>query len=150
MLDDVERRSLLVEPAREDALPATLRVAHVELDEGAGQSLHFPRRRGLAGAKPDDRIPHPDRLAGLERDRARDAVALVQEAEHRHPLRHRSRAGRDGGDGLRNIDGPRLADRLPIDVFLLLGAPVAADERAESEEKGAGPEPHAWSGVQAS
>jgi hypothetical protein len=143
MLDDVERRSLLVEPSRKDPLPAALRIADVELDEGSGQSLHLPGRGRLAGAQPDDRVAHAHRLAGLERDRARDAVALVDEPEHRHPLRHRSRAGSDGGDGLRDVDRPGLADRLPVTGAGLLCAPIAAGERGQSEESGAEGEPHA-------
>jgi hypothetical protein len=150
VLDDVERRRFLVEPSRKDPLPAPLRVADVELDEGSGQGLHLPGRGRLAGAKPDDRIAHPNRLARLERDRAGDAVALVEEPEHGDPLRHRSGARSHGGDGLRDVDGPRLADRLPVAPTGLLGAPVAAGERGQGEESGAERKPHAWSGVHAS
>jgi hypothetical protein len=137
MLDQVERRSLLVEPAREDSLPAPLRVADVELDEGAGQGLDLPGRRRLAGAQPNDRVADPHRLAGLERDRAGDAVALVEEAEHRHPLRHRSGSRRDRGNGLRDVDGARLADRLPVAAGAGFGAPIAAAERGRKDEDGA-------------
>jgi hypothetical protein len=150
MLDDVERGSLLVEPAREHSLPAALRIADVELDEGPGQRLHLPGRGRLAGAQPDDRVPDPDRLAGLEGDRPRNAVALVEQPDDGHPLRHRSGPRRDGGHGLRDVDGPRLPDRLGVARRLLLGAPVAAGERGRKDEDGAELEPHAWSGVQAS
>jgi hypothetical protein len=150
MLDDVERRRFLVEPSREDALPPPLRVADVELDEGAGELLNLPRRRRLARPKANDRVADPNRLARLEGQRARDTVALVEEAEHRDPLRHRGRAGGDARDGLRNVDGLRLARRLAITRLLLLHAPVAADQRGQSDESGAEREPHAWSGVHAS
>ncbi len=148
MLDDVERRSLLVEPAREDPLPAALGIADVELDEGARQRLHLPGRGRLAGAQPDDRIPHPDRLAGLEGQRARDPVALVEKPDHGHPLRHRSRPRRSGRNGLRNVDGARLADGLPVALGLLLGAAAAPGQRGGEDENGA--QPHPRSGVQAS
>jgi hypothetical protein len=150
MLDDVEGGRLLVEPAREDALPAALRVAHVELDERPGQRLDLPGRRGLAGAQPDDRVPDPDGLARLEGERARDSVALVEKPEHRHALGHRSRPGSDGGHGLGDVDGPRLSDRLPVALGFLFGAPVAAGERGREDENRAERKPHAWSGVQAS
>ena len=121
VLDDVERRRLLVEPAREDPLPAPLRIAHVELDEGAGQLLHLPGRGGLAGAQADRsrrRSAPPGRASG--RSVAGYAVALVEEAEHRDPLRHRRRPRRHRGDGLRDVDGPRLAGRLPVARAVLL------------------------------
>jgi hypothetical protein len=125
MLDDVERRRFLVEPAREDPLPPALRIANVELDERPGQRLHLPRRRRLAGAKPEYRIPHPHGLAGREGDRSRYSVALVEKADHRDPLRHRGGSGGDRRDRLRNVDRPRLADGLAVAPALLLGASVA-------------------------
>jgi hypothetical protein len=143
VLDDVERRRLLVEPARKDPLPAPLGIAHVELDEGAGQRLHLPRRASLAGAQANDRIADAHRLARPERDRTGDAIALVEKAEHRHPLRHGGRPGRHRGHGLRDVDRARLSDGLAVDAGFLLGVPVAAGERGESEENGAGREPHA-------
>jgi hypothetical protein len=150
MLDDVERRGLLVEPAREDPLPPALRVADVELDESPGQRLHLPGRGRLAGAKPDDRVAHPNRLARLESDRPRNAVALVEKPEDGHALGHRSRPRRHRGHGLRDVDGARLADRLPIARGLLFGALATAGERDREDDNGAEREPHAWSGVHAS
>jgi hypothetical protein len=150
VLDEVERRRFLVEPAREDALPTSLRVADVELDEGAGQLLHLPGRAGLAGAQPHHRIPDPHRLSRLQREVAGDAVALVEEAEHRHALRHRRRPGRDRGHGLRYVDRPGLAGRLAVARLLVFAAATAAGEGGEGEKGGAGREPHARSGVQAS
>jgi len=150
VLDEVQRRRFLVEPAGEDPLPPPLRVPDAELDEGAGQLLNLPRRCGLAGAQAHRRIADPNRLAGLEGEVAGDAVALVEEAEHRHALGHRSRAGRDRGDGLRDVDGAGLARGLTVGPRLIRCAPVAAGERGEGEQGGAELEPHALSGVQAS
>ena len=150
MLDDVERRSLLVQPAREDPLPAALRVADVELDEGAGQLLNLPGGRRLAGAEPDDRVADPDRLARLQGQRAGDSVALVEQAEHGDTLRHRSGARGDRGDGLRNVDRARLAPRLAVAVGIGAGAAAAGAEGGEKDEGGAEREPHARSGVHAS
>ena len=54
VLDDVERRRFLVEPAREHPAPAFVRPLHVELDERAGQLLILPTARSSrtrAGAR---------------------------------------------------------------------------------------------------
>ncbi|KTT69671.1 hypothetical protein NS334_14265 [Sphingomonas endophytica] len=69
--------------------------AHVQLHEGAGQRFRLPRRGPFAGAQPDDRIVDPHRLSGLQRDVARDAVALVEQPDDRDALRHRGRSGVD-------------------------------------------------------
>jgi hypothetical protein len=150
VLDDVQRRSLLVQPAREDPLPAPLRVLDVELDEGSGQLLDLPGRRRFAGSKPDDRVADAHRLTRLQGQRARDAVALVEEAEHRDPLGHRSRPGGHCGDGLRNVDRARLADGLAVATRIAAAAAVAAREGDRKHDRGAEREPHAWSGVHAS
>jgi hypothetical protein len=60
VLDDVERRRLLVEPAREAAAEVAVSVADEDLDEGAGQLLSLPRRGRLAGAQPDDDVLDPE------------------------------------------------------------------------------------------
>jgi hypothetical protein len=79
VLDDVEPGRFLVEPAREDPLEAPLRVGDVDLHEGAGQLLDLPVRGRLAGAQANDDVAQAHRLAGLELDRAGNAVALVEE-----------------------------------------------------------------------
>jgi hypothetical protein len=151
VFDDVERGRFLVEPAGEDALDLPLGVADVELEEGAGQRLHFPRRGRLAGAKADDHVAGPYRLPRLQREFAGNAVALVEQADDRHPIGHRRGSGRERGDGLRHVDGLRLGFVLGI-----AGAPRAAlftSARREREQGGTGARqrpPHAWSGVQAS
>jgi hypothetical protein len=150
VLDDVERRRFLVQPARKDSLPSPLRIADVELDEGAGKRLNLPGRGRLAGPEPNDGVADANRLARLQGQVPGDSVALVEQSEHRHPLRHRGRPGGDGGDGLRDVDRPRLADGLAIAAGRLFGAPAAAGEGGDGEESGAEREPHAWSGVQAS
>lgn len=130
VLDDVQRGRFLVEPAGEDALELSLDIAHVHLDEGARQLLYLPRRRRLAGPQPNDDIVDPDGLPRLQRQVAREPVALVEKAEHRHPLGHGRRAGRHFRDRLRNIDGLRF--RLPFRRLLALGnAPAAGCEQRE-------------------
>jgi hypothetical protein len=120
------------------------------LDEGTGQGLHLPRRRRLAGAKTDDGVADLHRLAGLQGQRTGNAVALVEQAQHRHALGHRSRPGGDRGDRLGDVDRARLGRRLAVGGRLLLGAPAAAGRNGQSEENGAERGFHAWSGVHAS
>jgi hypothetical protein len=151
VLDDVERRRFLVQPAGEGAVELPARVADVELDERAGQLLRLPRRGGLAGAQADDDVADPDRLARLQGQLLRNTVALVEQAENGDPLRHRRRPRRFGRHGLRNIDGPRLGGRLVV----ALGAAAALAATGQGEpgcdegEERPQRRPHAWSGVQA-
>jgi hypothetical protein len=151
MLDDVERRSLLVEPARKDPVEAPVRISHVELDEGPGQPLNLPGRARLAGPQPNHDVADPFRLAGLHLEVPRDAVALVEKADHRDSLRHRSRSRSDRGDGLVDVDGARLG------LGLLVGGvgaflPVAAlqcDQAGSGETEAAIGRVHSCPGVQA-
>ena len=78
-------------------MPSLVWPLHVELEEGAGQLLQLPGRGRLAGAQPDDRVADPDRLAGPHGEIADDAVALVEQPNHRDPLRHRRDLGGIGG-----------------------------------------------------
>jgi hypothetical protein len=120
VLDDVDRRRLFVEPARENPLELPLRVSDVELDKGAGELLYLPGGARLAGAEPDDDVPRPQHLAGLHRKVARDAVALVEKADDGDALRHRRGARRHSGDRLRNVHrlGFLLGLRLLLGLWL--------------------------------
>jgi hypothetical protein len=155
MLDDVERRRLLVQPPGKDPVELALRVSHVELDEGAGQLLRLPRRRRLAGSKVDDDVARSHRLARFHRQRLGYSVALVEQPEDGDALRHRSRARRLGGDVLGDVDGGRVARRLAVALRRIRGAAFVAPrhgrQRGGGGEQGRpGHGPHPWSGVQAS
>jgi hypothetical protein len=89
VLDDVERRRFLVDPAREHPPPLLVGPLHFELKERAGQLLILPGRRCLARLEADDRILQPHRLARLESQVADDPVSLVEKPDHRDPLGHR-------------------------------------------------------------
>jgi hypothetical protein len=121
------------------------------LDERAGEPLRLPRGGGLAGAQPDDRVADPHRLAGLQGEVLREAVALVEEAEHRDPLAHRRRAGDLGGHRLRYVDRLRAAIAARA---ALAAAALAAGGKGEQCRKGEDERPHRaphpCSGVQAS
>jgi hypothetical protein len=88
VLDHVERRRFLVEPAGEDASPLPVRSLDVDLHESAGQLFLFPRRRCLAGAQAHDHVLPARRLAGVKRDILHNPVPLVEDAKHRDALRH--------------------------------------------------------------
>jgi hypothetical protein len=97
VLDHVERGRLAVQPAREDTLELVLQVAHVHLHERTGERLRLPGRRCLAGLDADDDVFDAPSLAGAQPQLPFDAVALVEDAEHRHALGHRRGARRQFG-----------------------------------------------------
>jgi hypothetical protein len=148
VLDSVEPRGFLVEPAREDP-PEGLRarIADVDLDEGAGQLLHLPGGGRLAGAQPDDDVAGADRLARMQREFAHLAVALVEQAQHRDALRHRRGPRRLLGDRLGHVHG---LDLLLILLILLdralRRAGAEGEQGRESWDRAAAG--HAQSGVQ--
>jgi hypothetical protein len=141
VLDRVECRRFLVQPAREDAIPFAVGPLHVELDERASQLFRLPRSGHFARAQPDDHILPPRRLAGMERDVLLDPVALVEDAEHRDALRHRGDAGLSAVGG-----GPRADGTGGV---LLLPA-AAARREGERKHDGRGRSSHAYSGIHGS
>jgi hypothetical protein len=152
VLDRVERRRLLVEPAGKDAPELAVRTAHVQLDEGAGQLLNLPGRGGLAGAQPHDRVADPDRLARPQGEVPRLAVTLVEEADDSDPLRHRRRAGRELVHGLRYVDRLLVLDvGIALPVAVVGAAGRAGGEREHHRETRADhpAKHHVQSGVQA-
>jgi hypothetical protein len=142
VLDDVQRRRLLVNPAGEDPLPAFVGALDIELDKGARQLLGFPRCRGLAGAQPDNRVLDPHRPAGTQNDVADDPVALVEKTEHRHALCH-------GGDAGQIVRGLRQADGACRRLAALLGVALAArgGKQGQRQDYRCG-NAHAQSGIQ--
>jgi hypothetical protein len=92
MLDDVERRRFLVQPAREDPLPLLVRLLHVELNERTGELLFLPWRRRLAGAQANDRVFPAHRLTRMQRNALDNPVPLVEDPENGDTLRHRRHA----------------------------------------------------------
>jgi hypothetical protein len=142
MLDDVERRRFLVNPAGEHPFPALVGLVDVELDEGSRQLLLFPRRGLLARAQADDRVLPADRLAGPKGHVLDDPVALVENSQHRDPLRHRSHAALPGrGHGHVCV---RRGRRIP-----LLRTLAAAGKRKPDQQRYGEPG-HAYSGIQGS
>lgn len=154
MLDRVERRRLLVQPSGKDPLELILRIADVELDECAGELLLLPGGARLAGPQAHDHLADAKRLSRLHFQVSGNAVAFVEQADHRDPLRHRGRPRRDGGDRLRNIDGFRLglglAVALPLRSIPWIAA--AGGEKDQDAQDGGGAQRrlHARSGVHAS
>jgi hypothetical protein len=141
VLDHVERRTFLVEPAREDPVPLLVGPLDVDLHERAGQLVDFPWGGRLAGAQPHDDVLHPDRLARLKRQVLDDAVALVEQAEHGDAVLHWRHARLLGGRAW-HFDGDGIA------LGRLVVAAIAGGKgrRCRQEEGGA---LHYSSGVQA-
>lgn len=98
MLDDVQRRAFLVQPAGKGATPFFIAAAHGELDKGAGKLLLLPWRSAFARAQADHRIADAKRLPRLHRQIAADAITFVEEADHGDPLSHRRAARVDRDD----------------------------------------------------
>jgi hypothetical protein len=73
------------------------------LDEGAGEFFLFPWRGCFARAKTHDHVFPANRLAGVKGDVLDDAVPLVEDCEHRHPLTHRSNSGLADSDWHRAV-----------------------------------------------
>ena len=121
MLDDIQRRRLLVEPAREDPPPALVGLFDVELDERPGERRTFPRRSRFACAQADDDVADAQGLAGLHGQVADDAVALVEQADHCDALGHRGLA-----DILQYRSVTRIDHRA---AFVGLGRAVTAREQ---------------------
>jgi hypothetical protein len=142
MLDYVERRGFLVEPTREGALPALVGLLHVELDERAGQLLVFPRRRRLASTKAHDHVLPSHRLTGVKRNILDDPVALVEDSEHRDPLRHRRHAALA-------VRGRGRLPRRGQRRVLLLRALAARGERERGKQRSS-EDAHVYSGIQGS
>jgi hypothetical protein len=142
MLDDVQRRRFLVEPAGEDPAPLLVGPLHVDLDEGAGQLFGLPRRGRLACAQPHDHVFPPHGLARAQRHVLNDAIALVEDAEHRDALGHRGHPALPGSRCRRIGRGRRRR-------ILLLGAPAAGREREHNQQRRGNPG-HFYSGIHGS
>ncbi len=125
-------------------MPAPVGLEHVQLQEGTGQFLFFPRRGRLARLEAHYDVLHPHRLVRVKLEVADDAVALVEQAQHGDALGHRRYARLLGG-GARHFDGDGIA------FGRLFVAAVAAGERGKRGKRGKGQRrfSHFWSGVQA-
>jgi hypothetical protein len=113
VLHDIAVGPVAEQPAGKIASPFAIgAAAHVELHERAGVLHIFPRRAGFASLQAHDRVAHPHRFAGLQRQIAGQPVALVEQADDSGPLGHR-RAGQavlvGGADrGALHLDRPGL------------------------------------------
>ncbi|HVM37962.1 MAG TPA: hypothetical protein VM265_06215 [Sphingomicrobium sp.] len=112
--------------------------------------LELPRRGGFAGAQPHHRVLDADRLARAHGKIANDAIALVEQPDHRDPLRHRRRS-RLFGRGCRRRRarhrallrrGARLGNRITAIAAVAGGGGKRRSQRADQ------PCAHVQSGVQ--
>jgi len=87
------------------------------LDKCTRQLFKFPGSRRFTGSQPDHDVLDAHRLTRPKSKIPHDAVALVQQSDHRDPLRHWSHAGLLRRSP-RYVDG----DWLVAGRFALLGA----------------------------
>ena len=143
MLDDVERRAFLIDPARKHSAPIAVRAPDIELDECPGEPLGLPRRGRIAGAQADHHILGADRLAGFQGEIADDSVAFVEQGDDRHAVGHRRHPG--GVDRRRQ----RFGGDLIVGRSLVRLAVARGDDQAERGHSEGAAAVHALSGVQA-
>jgi len=151
VLDHVERRRVLEQPARKDAFPGRIGAGRgafgdQHLNEGPGFGRHFPRRGALAGREPDDHIADPLRFARLDLDVLGKVVALVEQAELGDAFLTRR------AEALVGADRCGEACEVPGNLGLLAfghGFALAGGEEREGSQ-GTSPAHRQASGVQAS
>jgi hypothetical protein len=90
MFDDVQGRRFLEQPARKNLAPVRARrTLNHDLHKCTGQLVSFPVGGRLARFQLDDQVADPNALTGLQFQVARQAIALVKDAQRRDALRHR-------------------------------------------------------------
>jgi len=91
VLDHIDAGGVLEQPAREYPLEIVLRTAleRQHLDEGPDLLRQFPRCGALTSLQPHNHIAHAARFAGRHFQLLREIVALVEQADRRHPLGQR-------------------------------------------------------------
>jgi hypothetical protein len=160
VLHDIERRTLLVKPAGKGARELAVGAANIDLRKRAGQLIGLPRRGLLTRAQPHDHFARTHRLPRLERQLARRAITLVEQAQHRHPLGHRSDAGDRRGRPSIDCDDlgsrPRRSLGLNLDRVHGIGivvsrlAPARRKRDRRQQQRGSPAPAHQAPGVQAS
>jgi hypothetical protein len=90
MLDNIERRRFLEQPARKISAPFIIAAMYDHLDERAGIMFGFPGRSRFTGFQSHDKIADANRLTWLHREIAIETVALVEYPQRRNALGHRS------------------------------------------------------------
>jgi hypothetical protein len=94
VLDDVAVGPFLEQPAGKHPPPIlAAMIEHHELHESAGFLRILPLRGALARAQTHHRAPDPHALSRFQPDIPDEAVALVEQAQHRLALFHRSDTG---------------------------------------------------------
>lgn len=157
MLDDVALGPFLEQPARKGPPPFLVIAQHIELDERPGFGRFLPWRRGFTGAQADNGVADAQRLARLHRQVAGDTVALVEDAQHRHPLRHR-RSGQGsalpaigGKTGIAlHLDRPLVGLRIGRRQVAVAGRKQQQGRQGRSRQQACLPQNHDASGLQAS
>jgi hypothetical protein len=135
VLDDVAFGAFAEQPARKDAVPFIVAlILHGQLDEGAGFGRIFPWRGLFASAQPYDRASGPHRFARFHFQILDQPVALVEQTQHRDPIRHRRRAF-DPADFLRHTLRFRDLWRLAAAPRPAVAATIAAGQQRRGGQR---------------
>lgn len=90
MLNDIAFGPFLEQPAGKDAIPFIIALfLHRQLHKGSGFGRQFPRRRPFAGAQAHNGAANARAVARAHFQIADQAIAFVEQRNHRHPFRHR-------------------------------------------------------------
>jgi len=95
VLDHIQAWTFLVKPAGKRPGPFATALLDIKLNKSTGIALLLPRRGLFTGAQADDDIADPHCLPWLQGQIARCAIALVEQADHRHALCHRRRTSQN-------------------------------------------------------
>ena len=141
MLDQIDRRRVLEQPAREGFHPdKRLRgigaLFNEHLNESANLGRIFPRQRFLAGRQLDKHIADAPRFAAFQHNVLFNIVAFVEQSEPCHAVFHRGAelafhrraAACAGGNADRNLGG------LGFDHFVSLPVASSQSSRADSQK----------------
>lgn len=89
MLNHIAFRPFSKEPARKNAIPFLIAaIQNNQLHKNAGFRIIFPWRGLLTSPQAHNHIARALRFTGLHGEFLHQPIAFVEQAQHRHPLRH--------------------------------------------------------------
>jgi hypothetical protein len=135
VLDYIKARRFLEQPTGENLAPFAFlaRGTDEDLRKGPGLTREFPRRGLLAGGQPHDDVPPAAGITGLHLEILRKIVALVEHAQHRDAVVHRSAITRI--DRTHGFPAAELLRHLGLDRARLGWRFRARDQRANQNER---------------
>jgi len=138
VFDDIERGRILEQPAGKHRTPGQRRLGigmffDINLHECTDLGGYFPGKGPLAGGNANYNITDPSRLAGLHHQILGQIVALVEQADRRHPVLDRRAEFRLNG---RTCSDGRLRHRLGDVGRLGVGVRIALARAGAQRQQG--------------